>query len=377
MKKAIIAVLGIVTLISCEQKKYGAFTVSGKISNTQPQKIFLQEIPFAGENPLIVDSATLKKDGTFLLRSMAKEEGLYRLALEQGGEVLLVNDGKSIRVNIDINKFREYSVQGSTASEDIHDLFDIYLKHANKINEMGQGIDSIITMPGNDSLVTAMRGQRSRQLELMKDEVKKFITRSNSPAAIYFAIGRFGTQMFMPDEIKAMVDNAANRFKEHSGLAKLKSAMAVQMAQQSHEAPYTLLNKQAPGIDLPTPQGPTLSLNSLKGKYVLVDFWASWCAPCRRENPNVVKAFNRFKDKNFTILGVSLDEEKSKWTEAISKDQLTWNHVSDLKYWDSEVVKTYQFNSIPFNVLVDPAGKIIASGLYGEALEKKLAEVLK
>ncbi|HRN48160.1 MAG TPA: TlpA disulfide reductase family protein [Niabella sp.] len=122
--------------------------------------------------------------------------------------------------------------------------------------------------------------------------------------------------------------------------------------------------------------GKPLALSSLKGKYVLVDFWASWCKPCRMENPNVVAAFIKFKNKNFTILGVSLDEDRESWLSAIKKDQLSWQHVSDLKQWESMVLPIYQFDGIPYNVLVDPQGKVIAESLRGPALEAKLAEVL-
>jgi len=135
------------------------------------------------------------------------------------------------------------------------------------------------------------------------------------------------------------------------------------------------VGEAAPEITLPTPEGSELSLSDLRGKVVLIDFWASWCKPCRAENPNVVRIYNQYKDQGFEILGVSLDRSKEAWVQAIQQDNLTWKHVSDLQFWNSEAAQVYGVSSIPYTVLVDREGNVIADRLRGGGLESKLAEV--
>jgi peroxiredoxin len=139
----------------------------------------------------------------------------------------------------------------------------------------------------------------------------------------------------------------------------------------------TMVGYTATNFTQATPDGKKVSLTDFRGKYVLIDFWASWCKPCRMENPNVVAAYNRYKDKGFTVLGISMDSNRDPWLAAIQQDNLTWTHISDLKGWGNEVGKMYNVTGIPQNFLIDKEGKIIAKDLRGAQLEEKLAEIIK
>lgn len=165
-------------------------------------------------------------------------------------------------------------------------------------------------------------------------------------------------------------------FKKMSPDVRL-SPMGNYLAQQIDEAKRNPIGKPLADFVQADTSGKAFSLSSLRGKYVLVDFWASWCGPCRQENPNVVNAYHKYKDKNFTVLGVSLDKAKQPWLDAIKADNLTWPHVSDLKGWQNAVAQQFQISSIPQNFLIDPNGIVIGKNLRGAALESKLASLIK
>jgi peroxiredoxin len=376
MKRITIALCGVLFLTACQEKKHGAFVVQGLIENAAGTKVSLMELPFNSQQALVLDSGTLDKKGSFTLRGMAKEEGIYRLVLENGPDVILINDSKNIRIRLNVNDYRRYKVEGSNASQKLHDLFEAYIDKDSALMATFKDIDTLSKQPKADSLLALSKKKRDDQLADINNTVKTFITNSSSAAATFYAIG-LASRTMPPEEIKPMVDKAVARFKNHSGLLAVQKMIASQTTAKTAAPQYMLMNQQAPDITMPDLKGQTISLNNFKGKYVLVDFWASWCGPCRQENPNVVEAYNKFKDKNFTILGVSLDQDKNAWLKAVEKDKLSWTHISDLKQWESPVVPAYGIEGIPFNVLLDPTGKIIASNLRGAGLQSKLQEVLK
>ncbi len=368
-KKIGFLVIICLSVFACRQKSAdGEFEVSGHIKGVKKQLAYLQQFPYEGSALQIVDSATLGDDGSYKLHTIGKEEGLYTVGVINGPQAIFINDNDDITINLDSINFRHPEVKNSDATKSIYNFMDDYIKRDSVV---GMAYQQANEPDATDSVKQAFQ-QRFLSLN---NFIKDYINKAQSPAAVYFAISQIPQQTMPLDDLITLATSASNRFKGHAGLNTLKERLTT-IAEQNSPKPYPLTNKPAPELTMQDVNGKTVRISDFKGKYLLVDFWASWCSPCRQENPNVVAAYNRYKDKNFTILGVSLDDDKQAWKDAIAKDGLAWNHMSDLKMWDSEAVKAYGFDGIPFNVLIDPSGNIIASSLRGSDLEAKLAQVL-
>jgi peroxiredoxin len=386
-----IKIIGISLLLffsACKQDTKNEFVVDGTIKNVTSHVIFLEEVSLTNTQPVIVDSALIKKDGSFQLNTIANEENLYvlRLTQELNPVATLINDSKHITVEADLkNEEQPYTVKGSIASGALVD----YLINSNKklatIYNMSVQLDSLNQTPENDSAVNVVNRNRKEMTDDYTNYVNQLIKNSQSPSLTIFTLGSyqsyatnpaFGLQAFSQQNMLDIISQTASKFPAHKGLASLQNSLQKQSSLQNSSV-AGLLNKQAPDFTLPDTKGNPVSLSSFKGKYVLIDFWASWCKPCRIENPNLVRAYQQFRAKNFTILGVSLDKQKDDWVKAIDEDKLVWTHASDLKFWDSMVVPMYGIESIPHNVLMDPNGVVIAEKLTGEGLIQKLSEVLK
>ncbi|MEO8173355.1 MAG: DUF4369 domain-containing protein, partial [Sediminibacterium sp.] len=252
MKRTLLIAATLIILASCQDKKFGTFTVSGKIEHAPGKKIMLEELPFGGQQAVVIDSVSLKPNGKFELHGMGKEEGLYRLVLENGPDVLLVNDGKNIIVDLDVNNYRAYKVEGSPASEALHILFEDYRKKDSALLVTFNDLDTLQQQNMPDSVLVVVRAKRDAQIKQMNTMVSDFINQSPSAAARYYALG-MASRTMNQDEVLVLVNTSLDKFKDHSGLAKIKTLLTND--QKPVVPKYALMDKQAPEINLPDVDG--------------------------------------------------------------------------------------------------------------------------
>lgn len=351
-----------------DDKERWIVTISGKVGFPQAGEIVIQELKDGGNG--WQDTIRLKSDYTFAKKIKLNEPGYYRLNFYNKQMLTVILDKNDIEVNVDGNSQQGFvEIKGSP---DI-DLIEQVQELQAKVNS-----DPAVMQLNEDFTQAAQRKDEKTMGELQQKYMQ--YVRKYSDQIATLMVERSPSLAV----INLLQSNVLDKDQYYDTYVQVAGKLKKEWPQYSRTQEFvnyvdkmklTAVGQPAPEIALPNPEGKVVPLSSMKGKYVLVDFWAKWCGPCRQENPNVVRAYQKYKDKGFTVYGVSLDRSKADWLQAIQQDKLTWTHVSDLKYWQSEAAKTYNITGIPFSLLLDPNGVIIAKNLRGAALHQKLQEI--
>jgi peroxiredoxin len=352
-----------------EQENGNTITISGTVGYPQQGNIILEKIEGNQASPF--DTIVLDDKNSFNHRVEIEEPGYYRLNFYNKQMVVLILEDDDLEVNVDGNNKNGFvKVSGS----DAHDLINEIQLEQQQFQQ-GQEVVKL-----NQEFTQARQsGNTKKQEELQQEYLaleqqlnEKLMRKMDSAGQTLAVIDLLSSGRILDKEkYFDFYDRKAKEFEA----SMPENTRVKDFVEQVDKMRVTAIGQTAPEIELPNPEGEIVKLSSLRGNYVLVDFWAKWCKPCRMENPNIVRMYNKYKDEGFEVFGVSLDRTKEDWLQGIEEDNLHWTQVSDLKFWNSEAARTYGVNAIPFAVLLDPEGKIIAKNLRGKELERKLEEI--
>lgn len=351
------------TIFSCTDKN--AFTIAGTVNNPGSlKKIFLIEADSAGIK--VVDSTQLSENGKFEFKHSAPYENLYKIRV--GGSIfdIIAKNGDDITFSTDINdNTKAYKVTGSEESDKIQDFNKMNNVYSDKMSKLYNDYQAKAQALGKetDSLINVYRPQFQVIMNEQSEATLKFVNDNKNSLAGFYAATSLDPDKY-EQQLIAYADAIKDNFKDNLGVQQFERQMAA--------AKPVSIGQPAPDFTIIGIDDKPIKLSDYKGKYVMLDFWASWCMPCRQENPNVVKQYAIYHAKGLNILGISLDQDKSKWQQAITADNLTWTHASDLKNFEGPTEELYHIQAIPSNFIIDPNGIIIAKNVRGADLEEFL-----
>jgi thiol-disulfide isomerase/thioredoxin len=351
------------------------FTVKGTFKNGVPgTKVYLQL--GATQNPVVLDSTVLAQDGSFNFTRTEPDGGnVYQINLANRQRLnFLAEGGETFALTGDAKDTNEDGVSstgmvtGSSNMEFYNKIMLLVASLRTKVAGWNEEYEKA-SQKNDQKKINEIQGKFEKEERDLISQIKQMLPEMGTSFVAVFAANNFlNAQTDLP-----LLEDLSNRLEQGNSSAKYAQAFIAGIKRIKGIS----VGDIAPDFTLDSPEGTKVSLSSLRGKFVLLDFWASWCGPCRRENPNVVRLYEQYKGKNFEIYGVSLDKEKDAWLKAIQDDNLTWVHGSDLKYWSSDVAVKYGINGIPATYLLDQEGRVIAKNLRGNELKKKLEEILK
>jgi peroxiredoxin len=340
------------------------FTLSGEIKNAgDVKKVYLLE---AGTTRVtIADSASLDEQGKFQFKHFTPFANLYKLRIGGFFFDLIAANGDKIEFTTDLKDEKHiYTVKGSENSEKIQEFNKISSFYGEKNTQLDEQYQGEVEKAGKETaeLSNKFIPLYRKNIADYSKALIDFKDKNESSIASFYAMVSLDSMTYEPQLITyAEKLRSEKLFTDNPGVqAFINRMMAAKPVSVGQKAPDFVIN----GLD-----NKPVKLSDYKGKYVMLDFWASWCAPCRQENPNVVKQYNLYKDKGFDILGISLDEEKDLWRKAIEADKLTWKHASELKSFEGSTPSLYRIYAIPSNFIIDPQGVIVAKNITGTDLE--------
>jgi len=385
MKKLFLFLSAALLIQACSSNQ-NEFQIEGNYKNAQNEKVVLMQLKSNGMEK--IDSVQFEGEGQFEFTGYTNIPKFFVIQADKSKNItLLVKPSDNISLTADMENFNQtYDIEGSEDSRKIMNLRRTLEQNIAKLDSLGKYYKENPENEKTGDLRNRLNKISQEIVQEQKEYTKDFIDDNlNSMVSLMALYQQIGPRSYVLDPKKDFeyfekVDSSLMSLYPNSGPVKSLHSQVADMKKRfnadEQNSKRLATGKVAPEIALPNPEGDTVELSSLRGQYVLLDFWASWCKPCRVENPNLVKAYKRFNDKGFEIYQVSLDKKRSAWENAIEKDNLDWIHVSDLKFWNSSAAKTYNIQSIPASFLLNKKGEIIDKNLRGDALQNKLHELL-